>query len=79
MATGHHRDDRQRAERGGTHERGREAEGLHGRVAVGQAATSEPHRHGAGSMCILWIYGSTHVTRTFAETGETLVQQVTDP
>jgi hypothetical protein len=25
-------------------------------------------------MRILWVYGSTHVTRTFADTGETVEQ-----
>ena len=32
-----------------------------------------PHRfinRGSGSMRILWVYGSIHVTRTYAETGE---------
>lgn len=36
-----------------------------------------PHRFinvGNGPMKILWVYGSTHVTRTFVETGETLGQ-----
>jgi uncharacterized cupin superfamily protein len=27
---------------------------------------------GTGPMRILWVYGSTHVTRTFADTGETV-------
>jgi quercetin dioxygenase-like cupin family protein len=29
---------------------------------------------GPGVMRILWVYGSTHVTRTFADTGETVEQ-----
>lgn len=29
---------------------------------------------GAAAMRILWVYGSTHVTRTFADTGETVEQ-----
>lgn len=35
----------------------------------------KPHRFknvGQGQMSILWIYGSTEVTRTFTETGETV-------
>ena len=34
-----------------------------------------PHRFvnvGAAPMSILWVYGSTHVTRTFVDTGETV-------
>lgn len=42
-----------------------------------QIAPGEVHRFlntGDGIMRILWVYGSTHVTRTFAETGETVDQ-----
>jgi quercetin dioxygenase-like cupin family protein len=42
-----------------------------------QIAPGELHRFintGAGVMRILWVYGSTHVTRTFADTGETVEQ-----
>ena len=36
-----------------------------------------PHRfinRGDGGMRILWVYGSTHVTRTYVETGEEMEQ-----
>lgn len=42
-----------------------------------QIEPGEVHRFlntGTGIMRILWVYGSTHVTRTFAETGETVDQ-----
>jgi quercetin dioxygenase-like cupin family protein len=42
-----------------------------------QIAPGELHRFvntGTGTMRILWVYGSTHVTRTFADTGETVEQ-----
>jgi HTH-type transcriptional regulator, repressor for puuD len=42
-----------------------------------QIAPGEVHRFintGPGIMRILWVYGSTQVTRTFAETGETVDQ-----
>jgi HTH-type transcriptional repressor of puuD len=42
-----------------------------------QIAAGEVHRFlntGTGVMRILWVYGATHVTRTFAETGETVDQ-----
>jgi HTH-type transcriptional repressor of puuD len=44
-----------------------------------QIAPGEFHRFintGEGIMRILWVYGSTHVTRTFAESGETVEQFV---
>ena len=44
-----------------------------------QIAPGEFHRFintGDGLMRILWVYGSTHVTRTFADTGETVEQFV---
>ena len=42
-----------------------------------QIPPGEVHRFlntGTGVMRILWVYGSTHVTRTFADTGETVEQ-----
>jgi len=42
-----------------------------------QIPPGEFHRFlntGTGVMRILWVYGSTHVTRTFADTGETVEQ-----
>lgn len=42
-----------------------------------QIAPGEDHRFintGSGVMRILWVYGSTEVTRTFADTGETVEQ-----
>jgi len=42
-----------------------------------QIAPGEVHRFintGDSIMRILWVYGSTHVTRTFAESGETVEQ-----
>ena len=42
-----------------------------------QIAPGEFHRfinNGATPMRILWVYGSTHVTRTFADSGETVEQ-----
>lgn len=42
-----------------------------------QIAPGEFHRFintGDGDMKILWVYGSTEVTRTFADTGETVAQ-----
>lgn len=42
-----------------------------------QISPGELHRFvntGAGTMRILWVYGDTHVTRTFADTGETVEQ-----
>ena len=47
-----------------------------------QIAPGEVHRFlntGTGIMRILWVYGSTHVTRTFAETGETVDQFAQGP
>ncbi len=46
---------------------------------ITQIAPGEFHRFintGEGIMRILWVYGSTHVTRTFAESGETVEQFV---
>ncbi|MDH3397730.1 MAG: cupin domain-containing protein [Acidimicrobiia bacterium] len=42
-----------------------------------QISPGELHRFintGTTRMRILWVYGSTHVTRTFADTGETVSQ-----
>jgi len=42
-----------------------------------QISPGELHRFintGEGRMRILWVYGDTHVTRTFADTGETVEQ-----
>ncbi|HSM44862.1 MAG TPA: cupin domain-containing protein [Acidimicrobiia bacterium] len=42
-----------------------------------QISPGELHRFintGAVTMRILWVYGDTHVTRTFADTGETVEQ-----
>lgn len=42
-----------------------------------QVPSGDFHRFinsGEGTMRILWVYGSTHVTRTFADTGETVDQ-----
>jgi quercetin dioxygenase-like cupin family protein len=42
-----------------------------------QIPSGEQHRFvntGSTIMRILWVYGSTHVTRTFADTGETVDQ-----
>lgn len=42
-----------------------------------QIAPGELHRFintGQGTMRILWVYGDIHVTRTFADTGETVEQ-----
>ncbi|HUF15998.1 MAG TPA: cupin domain-containing protein [Acidimicrobiia bacterium] len=42
-----------------------------------QIPPGEYHRFvntGSSIMRILWVYGSTHVTRTFADTGETVDQ-----
>lgn len=42
-----------------------------------QISPGELHRFintGEGTMRILWVYGDTHVTRTFADTGETVQQ-----
>jgi quercetin dioxygenase-like cupin family protein len=42
-----------------------------------QIPPGEYHRFvntGSSIMRILWVYGSTHVTRTFADTGETFDQ-----
>ncbi len=42
-----------------------------------QIAAGELHRFintGTSRMRILWVYGDTHVTRTFADTGETVEQ-----
>ena len=47
-----------------------------------QMPPGEMHRFlntGTGIMRILWVYGSTHVTRTFAETGETVDQFAQGP
>ncbi|MPZ72608.1 MAG: cupin domain-containing protein [Nitriliruptorales bacterium] len=47
-----------------------------------QIAPGEMHRFlntGSAIMRILWVYGSTHVTRTFAETGETVDQFAQGP
>ena len=47
-----------------------------------QIAPGEFHRFlntGTGVMRILWVYGSTHVTRTFAESGETVDQFARPP
>jgi quercetin dioxygenase-like cupin family protein len=56
---------------------------LNGEVVVAkpydttQVAPGEFHRfinNGSTTMRILWVYGSTHVTRTFADSGETVEQ-----
>ena len=42
-----------------------------------QVAPGEFHRFinsGSGPLSILWVYGATRVTRTFADTGETVEQ-----
>ncbi|HUO45560.1 MAG TPA: cupin domain-containing protein [Acidimicrobiia bacterium] len=42
-----------------------------------QVPAGENHRFinsGSGTMSILWVYGATHVTRTFAATGVTVDQ-----
>ena len=47
-----------------------------------QMPPGEMHRFlntGNSIMRILWVYGSTHVTRTFAETGETVDQFARGP
>lgn len=47
-----------------------------------QIPPGEFHRFintGDSIMRILWVYGSTHVTRTFAETGETVEQFAVRP
>lgn len=47
-----------------------------------QIPPGEFHRFintGEGLMRILWVYGSTHVTRTFADTGETVEQFAARP
>lgn len=47
-----------------------------------QMPPGEMHRFlntGDSIMRILWVYGSTHVTRTFAETGETVDQFAQGP
>lgn len=47
-----------------------------------QMPPGEMHRFlntGTSIMRILWVYGSTHVTRTFAETGETVDQFAQGP
>lgn len=46
-----------------------------------QIPPGEFHRFintGSGNMRILWVYGSTEVTRTFADTGETVAQFASD-
>lgn len=47
-----------------------------------QIAAGEVHRFlntGDSVMRILWVYGAEHVTRTFAETGETVDQLAPQP